>query len=268
MRILTLSALAMALGAGSVAQAATLITNGDFSQTTGLGNLTGWSGSEIDPAFGTAGGVTGWTSGTGAGDNKTYNIWFKGDGSEKGGPTGTDAKSRWGEAGQRPNVNYTGACNLAGCGGAFMVLDGDPVAAGPFSQTVNGLVVGKKYNLTFDWAAGELQNRTGYTTEQLHVFLGADEQSTSVYTNTTVNTNNPGSFSGWRQVNMIFTASSTSEVLKFLSDGAPANNLPPIAFLDSVSLSMVPEPAVWGLMLLGFGGVGAVIRRRRGFSAA
>src|SRR4051812_14542430 len=210
MRLAALGALALALTLGTAANAANLIVNGDFNTTT-LGALAGWSGSEVDPAFGNAGAVTGWTSGTGAGDSKTYNIWFKGDGTEKGGNSGTDAKSRWGEAGQRPNANYTGACNLAGCGGAFMVLDGDPVAAGPFSQIVNGLVVGKKYALTFDWAAGELQDRTGFTTEQLHVFLGGDEQSTSVYHNTANPTTNPGSFSGWQQVTMLFTATSTTE---------------------------------------------------------
>ena len=116
---------------------------------------------------------------------------------------------------------------------------------------------------SFAWPAGELQDRTGYNSEQLHVFLGADERSTSIYHNTTVNTNNPGSFSGWQQVNFIFTASATSEVLKVLSDGAPANNLPPVAFLDSVSLTGVPEPATWAIMVLGFGALGAALRRRR-----
>jgi len=259
-------ALALALGAASSAGAVNLITNGNFSTTT-FGSLAGWSGSEVDPAFGDANAVTGWTSGTGAGDNVTYNIWFKGDGTEKGGNTGVDAKSRWGEAGQRPNANYTGACNLVGCGGAFMVLDGDPVAAGPFSQTVTGLVVGRTYALTFDWAAGELQDRQGFSTEQLHVFLGSDEQSTSVYHNTASPLSNPGSFSGWNQVTFNFKATATTEALKFLSDGAPANNLPPVAFLDGVSLTMVPEPATWAIMLVGFGALGAALRRRRALAA-
>ena len=270
MRLLSITAFALALGATSAAGAANLITNGDFSTTT-LGALVGFSGSEVDrnaPGGNNSGAVTGWTSGTGLAGDVTFNMWFKGDGAEAGGNTGTDAKTHWGEAGQRPNANYTGACNLVGCGGAFMVLDGDPVASGPFSQTVNGLVIGNFYRLTFDWAAGELQDRTGYTTEQLHVFLGADEQSTGDNLNTTPNPANPGSISGWQQVNFVFKATATTEVLKFLSDGAPSNNLPPVAFLDGVSLSMVPEPASWGLMLLGFGGLGAALRRRRALAAA
>jgi hypothetical protein len=35
--------------------------------------------------------------------------------------------------------------------------------------------------------------------------------------------------------------------------------------LDSLTVAAVPEPATWGMMLLGFGLVGAVARRRRGY---
>ncbi len=47
------------------------------------------------------------------------------------------------------------------------------------------------------------------------------------------------------------------------------DNIGPL--LDAVALSTlatVPEPAGWTLMILGFGGVGAVLRRRRTASAA
>ncbi|MGH6911978.1 MAG: PEPxxWA-CTERM sorting domain-containing protein, partial [Phenylobacterium sp.] len=59
-----------------------------------------------------------------------------------------------------------------------------------------------------------------------------------------------------------FTATSNSQLLTFLSVGTPSG-LPPIALLDGVSLTMVPEPSTWAMMLLGFGGIGAMIRRRR-----
>ena len=35
------------------------------------------------------------------------------------------------------------------------------------------------------------------------------------------------------------------------------------ALLDNVSLSSVPEPASWALMLAGFGGIGAAVRGSR-----
>ncbi|QYE36774.1 PEPxxWA-CTERM sorting domain-containing protein [Polymorphobacter megasporae] len=59
-----------------------------------------------------------------------------------------------------------------------------------------------------------------------------------------------------------FHAKSTSQVLSFLSNGTPVG-LPPIAVLDGVSVAAVPEPAMWGLMLVGFGLVGTAVRRRR-----
>jgi hypothetical protein len=34
--------------------------------------------------------------------------------------------------------------------------------------------------------------------------------------------------------------------------------------IDNLAVASVPEPATWGLMIMGFGGLGAVLRRRRG----
>jgi hypothetical protein len=50
-------------------------------------------------------------------------------------------------------------------------------------------------------------------------------------------------------------------VLTFLAVGTPGG-APPISFLDGVSLTAVPEPASWALMLAGFGLVGLAARRR------
>jgi hypothetical protein len=60
---------------------------------------------------------------------------------------------------------------------------------------------------------------------------------------------------------MWFTATDTKQTLNFMSLGTP-NGLPPMAALDGVSLTAVPEPATWAMMLIGFGGLGAMIRRR------
>jgi hypothetical protein len=74
----------------------------------------------------------------------------------------------------------------------------------------------------------------------------------------------PGSFSGWTLETFGFTAAATSEVLSFLAVGSPANSLPPFALVDGVSLTSVPEPSTWAMMLAGFGGLGfAAFRRRR-----
>ncbi len=74
----------------------------------------------------------------------------------------------------------------------------------------------------------------------------------------------PGLFSGWSLQTFDFTATATSEMLSLLAVGSPAANLPPFALLDGVSLTAVPEPSTWAMMLAGFGGLGfAAYRRRR-----
>jgi hypothetical protein len=62
-------------------------------------------------------------------------------------------------------------------------------------------------------------------------------------------------------------ATGSSEVLNFMSIGTPAGG-PPVALLSDVSLSAIPEPATWALMVLGFGGLGFAAYRRTKRSAA
>ena len=144
-----------------------------------------------------------------------------------------------------------------------MGLDGDPAANGSLDQTVNGLTIGQTYNLSFYWAGTELFNRTGYQSIGLTGSLGGDAFATPAYLNT-ASAGQPGSFSGWMLENFSFTANASSEVLSFLAVGTPAGNLPPFALLDGVSLTAVPEPSTWAMMLVGFGGLGyAAFRRRR-----
>ncbi|WP_293371549.1 PEPxxWA-CTERM sorting domain-containing protein [Phenylobacterium sp.] len=266
MRLPALTALALAIGVASGAQAANLIQNGSFNtlNPAGANAPPSASGIEVDGAFGDAGAVTGWTSAGGT----AYNIYFYGNGSEAGGLTGVDAANRWGENGQRPNVNFTGD---SPDGGAYMVLDADPGFSGAFSQSVGGLTVGQEYDLSFYWAGGELYDRTGYQTSQLTGTFGTSSFATSVFTNSHPGCNGcvpPGDFSGWQLVNFDFVAQTTTQTLSFLAVGTPVGNLPPVAFLDGVSLVAVPEPAAWTLMLLGFGGLGVAIRRRRRLAAA
>jgi hypothetical protein len=70
------------------------------------------------------------------------------------------------------------------------------------------------------------------------------------------------SFTPWSQQILLFTASSTSEALTFLALGSPAG-LPPIALLDGVSVTAVPEPAFLAVAGLGLVGVFAFRRRKK-----
>jgi hypothetical protein len=266
MRLTAVAALVLAMGLGSAASAANLITNGNFdSVSSAVAALqgTGFSGAEIGDDYKYHQALTGWTSGIGAGS--AFNLYYFGDGTQKT----LEADTQYGELGQHANANYT-PCTLAGCGGAFMILDGDPGFSGTLSQSVSGLTIGQTYDLSFDWAAGELADRTGFDTDQLTGSItgaGTVNFATALYTNT-AGAGQPGSFSGWSKVDVTFKADATTEVISFLSVGTPAANLPPVSFLDGVSLTSVPEPAAWGLMLLGFTGLGAAVRRRRRPAAA
>ncbi|MBV8971216.1 MAG: PEPxxWA-CTERM sorting domain-containing protein [Sphingomonadaceae bacterium] len=146
-------------------------------------------------------------------------------------------------------------------GGNFFGVDGDPQYGSPLSQTISGLRVGHLYGVTFDWAASQLRNRQGPTTNQWLVSLGSDTRATPV-----VNVASQG-FDGWYKTSFRYTATAGSEVLQFVANGTPAG-LPPFALLDGVSLTAVPEPAAWALMLGGFGLIGAAARRRRTAVAA
>lgn len=145
-------------------------------------------------------------------------------------------------------------------GGNFVGFDSDTAAGAnsPFDQTITGLQVGKRYVVNYYWAGTQLQNRTGATTSQMTVTFGGVTQSTPI-----VNVPDQG-FVGWTAASAHFTATSVTDTLSFLAIGTPAG-LPPFALLDGVSLTALPEPAAWGLMIVGFGLVGATARRRRQF---
>lgn len=146
---------------------------------------------------------------------------------------------------------------LSNQGGNFVGLDAGAPYQGVIEQQINGLTVGDVYKLSFEWAGGQLQNRDGPTFDQIRVQFGTDDVITSQ-----INVPNHG-FSGWMTQNYSFTASKTSQTLRFLAVGGPGE-LPPIAAIDGISLTGgVPEPAAWTLMLMGFGGLGAVMRHRR-----
>lgn len=74
----------------------------------------------------------------------------------------------------------------------------------------------------------------------------------------------------WTPWSGTFTGGANHNPLLTIGNGTPGSQ---IDFLDNVSIvqtgggSGAPEPAGWALMILGFGGVGASMRRRRAVTA-
>jgi choice-of-anchor C domain-containing protein len=74
---------------------------------------------------------------------------------------------------------------------------------------------------------------------------------------------------GWKQYSFGFTAIGTTETLKFVSlDCGNPDACSFGAALDNVSVTAAPELSTWGMMLLGFAGIGLVAYRRARQGAA
>lgn len=224
---------AAALCSGVASASTELIVNGNF-ETGDYGQIN-WNGHQLQ----------GWST-TG------YNFLFNGSNVDHGGTPGSFGNLQlWG-----PNNGSANGLQASPVGGNFVASDGAFEVA-PLSQTVNGLVAGQQYNLTFYWAGAQQSGFNGATTEQWKVSLGGETQSTAVKNNV-----NHG-FTGWQKETFTFTATGTSELLSFLAVGTPAG-VPPFSLLDGVSMTAaVPEPQTWGMLGLGLGLVGFAARRRK-----
>jgi hypothetical protein len=218
------------------------VQNGGFENVTGITRS-----SEFGASYHTGQAVDGWRSDS----TNAFNLVFFGANEN------VDADTRYSPSNGGEPGQYLWSSPASPTGGKFLALDGDPGFNGAVTQMINGLTVGATYTLTFDWAAAQYADRSGDTTEKLQVNFGGDS-----FTTTTLNNSSHG-FNGWYSVSQTFTASSTSQLLSFLSIGTPSG-LPPVALLDSVSLQgAVPEAATWGMFICGFGLIGAAARRRR-----
>jgi hypothetical protein len=69
-----------------------------------------------------------------------------------------------------------------------------------------------------------------------------------------------GSNLNWQSYSSVFQATSSTSTLSFVNTAGGANGG---LFIDNISVAAVPEPATWAMMLLGFGLIGAGMRRRK-----
>ncbi|MBA5689859.1 PEPxxWA-CTERM sorting domain-containing protein [Rugamonas apoptosis] len=231
--LLSLSAIA-ALSVGSAhAAGAELIVNGGFE--TGTAGQLNFGGS-----------ASGWNTVNG------YTFLFHGTGADTTGVSGQYGNLKlWG-----PGNGAANGLTASPAGGNFLASDG-AFQQSPITQSVNGLVAGQQYNLSFYWAGAQQQGFSGANTEQWQVSLGNETHATGVVHNTS------HGFTGWQKETFTFTATGASALLSFLAVGTPAG-VPPFSLLDGVSMtSAVPEPETWAMLGLGLGLVGFAARRRK-----
>lgn len=229
-----------ALALATPASATNLVVNGDFETTTLDGSY------QFGDAYPSEQ-LAGWTT-------KGYNFLFQPGTADTSGATGQYGSLQlWGPN----NGSNNGLPASSPTGGNFVGADG-AFGVGAIEQVINGLVAGKKYDVSFWWGGAQQEGFTGPTTEQWEVALGGEHQSTAILDNA-----NHG-FTGWQKQTLTFTATGSSEVLSFLAHGTP-DGVPPFSLLDGVSMqaTSAPEPASWALMIMGFGATGAALRRRR-----
>jgi len=251
------------------ASAVNLVSNGGFGNFT-QSNLTayfnssfnvagyGYGGNLSTPSLSVEANVENWTSTktsqtiTGAPLTKLIL-----PNSSTGKPAGLPGYANWPLAG--PYYGYSNGLTESPDGGNYIAADADPLFSGPLAQTINGLVVGHTYELSFYEGLTQQANYPGDVYSQWNVSFGNQSFASTAFAIPSKG------FTGWQKQTTTFVANSTSALLQFLANGGPSN-APPVALLDGVSLSditppptPVPEPsnvgafALFGLGLVSFG---------------
>ena len=239
--------------------AAELLTNGNFDTYTvnGAPSTTSYivTGGATSGNGGAA--LTGWS-------NTAYSFVFQPNTASSTGAVVSPGTNLylWGPDGGTSSAAYSNnGFTTSPTGGALLAQDG-AYQQGYIGQTVNNLVVGKAYQLSFYWAAAQQAGFTGNTTEAWTVYWAdAGFNVVNAVTTPTATTPSKG-FSPWRQQIYQFVATTTTMSVAFMASGAPGGT-PPFSLLDGVSLTAAPEPATWAILAAGLVGCTAFGYRRR-----
>lgn len=134
---------------------------------------------------------------------------------------------------------------------AWFTSSGTP--GGGISQSLS-TVTGQTYRLSFWGINSTYAGRSG--TGTVNIFAAGNALSDAVITR-----NAPTwALGDWRQFTRTFTATGATTLLEFQNHDNAFQNF---ALIDDVSVTAVPEPAAWALMIGGFAVAGAALRRRK-----
>lgn len=163
----------------------------------------------------------------------------------------------------------------AGGSGSCVDLDGSTRTDGTITTGFYGFNAGQTVTFSFDLSGNQRVGgsdgfQAGFTfgapTLLTSYNLGGTWGPATPFTNiTTTSVSSSTSLSGnaFRNYSISFLAGQSGTVSASLSSVGSNDNIGAVA--DNVSLTSagVPEPATWGMMIIGFGAAGTMIRRRK-----
>ncbi len=155
--------------------------------------------------------------------------------------------------------------------GWYIASDGGNSWNGRISQTLENLKPGSQYNIKFSQAAGQFDcylsggtctsgNYFGDTNNNWRVSFGDSIETASFQDSVVIAHPSQAPVSAWQSQSMNFTATSSTQVLSFLSQGTP-DGQPPTVLLSGVSVEEVQAvpwetdtlPLVGSTVLFGLG---------------
>lgn len=169
------------------------------------------------------------------------------------GPTALYGEGSYTVGDNASNYHNLWADVAAYSGDNYLIANGAPGNnVSVWSEVLTGLTAGQTYNFSA-YVTNVCCNGDFTGTNGTPVLVATDGGVFNISATTTGTGN-------WVQLAGSFVATGTSTTLNIFNDNSVASGND--FGLDAISVTAVPEPATWGLMILGFGAVGATLRRR------